>query len=1352
MKIKYIALFVYIVVMILAVYSQGSTSSSDDSDIPPGIPPYGTVEKCSMDGITSNFIAVPTDTTPLKNPILANNTCQNSHPEYSQLACCDYNQTLILKDNMVIAATIFSRCPACLYNVWDFWCASSCSPYQSSFMVPIAIDNTTTPPKITEVDFIIDPEYAEGFFNSCRDITSMGAPPFGTMFPTPEKFFPGVFAANPAFKVNYKFHTGGYKNSVIPCKDSCACDSCRDSCITPDNFDDIGINKTLPTTYLFDKELPFLSIWMIWTFIMFTLAILSVVSIFKIYRHDVKHFKNSKQKLIFTIGIVLLYFTAIGIPFISGAAPPHKTSCTWKMPGGSEWDCYYALGLSIYVLVALFAMFLLFLIISVFDKTPRKQSRSYRPIPGYSSMASVFDADSVADSPNDMSPVLQGNSSSMMSGSGASGNDDLSFIQRFFYWYGHKVASRPILVILVCLLFTIACSFGILMLEIEEDPIKLWVSPDSRAAQEKAYFDENFGPFYRVEQLIITPKNNTLYPNVIQKDLLAQLITLETNLMSASAIYQDELITIHDLCFQPTHKGCLIESVTGLWQRNLTNLQMTTNVTDYYISCQSNLLNAECMDAVGTPVNPSVVLGGWTNNSLTAQAFVVTFLLNNQPANLNKAMAWEQSWLNIVVDFTNNPASLFNVAYSSERSIQDELARESAADISTILISYSVMFFYISFALGRYYPLPSRFLSIFVNSRFALGFSGILIVACSIVISVGLCSFMHIKATLIISEVIPFLVLAIGVDNIFIIVNTFESLHVTRYDPNTKAAILPTPEDSLARTMVKVGPSIALASLSESLAFLLGSLTKMPAVQAFTFYAAIAIFFDFLLQISAFASLLVLDSKRTDSRRIDCIPCIRLNDGDNSDDEDDERSREKEPFARANIDATSLNTYKLKSSSEKRSGLLKILFKKYYAPFIVHPITKIIVIILFVGMLLAGINFAFQIELGLDQRVALPRDSYLQAYFDEMNEYLEAGPPMYIVVKGNYNYTDVIEQNALCTVGGCNNNSIINVYNTAPYMLHGISSWLDDYISWSQNAYCCFAYPNGTYCDNGDPSCINCFPSEQSGRPPANVFVEYLPNFFNYTINGLQCPITGLAYQSDTNIQNGNIVASRFDGYHTPLKTQNDFINAMKTAYYVADQSDLDIFPYSVFYVFFEQYLYIINIAVTDILLALAGVFVVSLLVLANPVAAVLVVVCVGLVCVDLLGVMTIWNVNLNAVSVVNVVMAVGISIEFCVHVAHAFVRAPKHLNRDEKAKYAVSEMGSSIISGIFITKLLGVTVLGFSRSEIFQVYYFRMYITIVILGALHGLVLLPVLLSLFGFERLNFENLFKKKEKLEIN
>ena len=78
-----------------------------------------------------------------------------------------------------------------------------------------------------------------------------------------------------------------------------------------------------------------------------------------------------------------------------------------------------------------------------------------------------------------------------------------------------------------------------------------------------------------------------------------------------------------------------------------------------------------------------------------------------------------------------------------------------------MVISYTAMFIYIGIAIGQF---PSL-----VGSGFTLAIAGILIVLASLVSSLGLICYMGIGFTMISAEVIPFLVLAIGVDNMFII-------------------------------------------------------------------------------------------------------------------------------------------------------------------------------------------------------------------------------------------------------------------------------------------------------------------------------------------------------------------------------------------------------------------------------------------------------------------------------------------------------------------------------------------------------------------------------------------------------
>jgi Niemann-Pick C1 protein len=62
-----------------------------------------------------------------------------------------------------------------------------------------------------------------------------------------------------------------------------------------------------------------------------------------------------------------------------------------------------------------------------------------------------------------------------------------------------------------------------------------------------------------------------------------------------------------------------------------------------------------------------------------------------------------------------------------------------------------------------------------VESKVTLGLGGVMIVLLSVAASIGIFGFAGVPATLIIFEIIPFLVLAVGVDNIFILVQVLKS-------------------------------------------------------------------------------------------------------------------------------------------------------------------------------------------------------------------------------------------------------------------------------------------------------------------------------------------------------------------------------------------------------------------------------------------------------------------------------------------------------------------------------------------------------------------------------------------------
>ena len=113
-----------------------------------------------------------------------------------------------------------------------------------------------------------------------------------------------------------------------------------------------------------------------------------------------------------------------------------------------------------------------------------------------------------------------------------------------------------------------------------------------------------------------------------------------------------------------------------------------------------------CMSKFGAPVPPKLVLGGFErDNYEQAQALIITFVVKNHDneEDNKKAEAWEKEFINYLKNWEKNGSRLnLTVAFSSERSIQDEIDRASKGDVLTIVFSYLFMFAYISVGLGQF--------------------------------------------------------------------------------------------------------------------------------------------------------------------------------------------------------------------------------------------------------------------------------------------------------------------------------------------------------------------------------------------------------------------------------------------------------------------------------------------------------------------------------------------------------------------------------------------------------------------------------------------------------------------------
>ncbi|XP_059586482.1 NPC1-like intracellular cholesterol transporter 1 [Alligator mississippiensis] len=928
-----------------------------------------------------------------------------------------------------------------------------------------------------------------------------------------------------------------------------------------------------------------------------------------------------------------------------------------------------------------------------------------------------------------------------------------------FQFWGELVASYPGTVLAVAAAATLGCCSGLAFLELVTDPVELWAAPGSDARQEKAFHDRHFGPFFRTNQVFLTAPGlqgesyhslllgEKNFSGVLSQPVLLKLLELQERLRDVMvwAPRHGHNVTLADVCYaplnpeQPGPSDCCVNSLAQYFQSNRTRLlltapqsvagkQGTVDWRDHFLYCVNSPLSFKditnlelsCMADYGAPVFPFLAVGGYSGEEYSeAEALVLTFSLNNyhrDDPRFEWALLWEQRFLEILQDFQREHAGNLSVAYMAERSLEDEINRTTAEDLPIFAISYLVVFLYIALALGSYNSCRH----ILVDSKMTLGLGGVLVVLCAVGSAMGLCAYMGLPSSLIIVEVLPFLLLAVGADNIFIFV-----LELQR----SERGVGESREQHIGRILGNVAPSMLLCSLSEAVCFFLGALTQMPAVRSFALSAGVAVVLDFLLQISAFVALVALDARRQEAGRWDMCCCCSCQKG---------------------------------QRAWQDSGLLRPLMRRYYAPALLHRRMRPVVMLLFFFLFCAGLYFTLQLEVGLDQELALPEDSYLLQYFEALNQYFMVGVPTFFITTSGYNFSLTAGIDGVCSSTGCDNNSLMQKIQYAAefpnvsYLAIPATSWVDDFLDWlNPTSGCCrihvFGPKKGQFCPATDSSlsCLlgKCQAGGTSGaRPSPTDFDRFLPWFLGDRPT-LQCPKGGLgAYNTAVDVgPGGEILASRFMAYHTPLRNSQEFTAALAAARALAanitasmrrvpgTDPSFRVFPYSLPYVFYEQYLSIVGEGLFTLGLCLVPTFAVSCLLLglelrlglANLVAVLSVLVTTG-------GAMALWSIPYNAVALVNLVATVGISVEFTSHITRSFAISTRP-GRLERAKEATVDMGSAVVAGVAMTNLPGIVVLAFARARLVQIFFFRLNLIVTLLGLVHGLVLLPVLLSYFG-------------------
>ncbi|XP_067909470.1 patched domain-containing protein 3-like [Heterodontus francisci] len=510
----------------------------------------------------------------------------------------------------------------------------------------------------------------------------------------------------------------------------------------------------------------------------------------------------------------------------------------------------------------------------------------------------------------------------------------------------------------------------------------------------------------------------------------------------------------------------------------------------------------------------------------------------------------------------------------------------------------------------------------------------------------------------------PFLILGIGVDDMFIMLSSWQK---TSVDDDI--------EDRMGIAYAEAATSVTITTLTDVLAFYIGIMTSFPSVQSFCVYTGTTVLFCFIYNITFFGAVLALNGRREASNR-HWLTFRKV--------EVDHKPGESKCYAICCVGGA----YDEETGKEPEHPVPGFI-KNYYGPFLINRWTKGVVVALYIGYLASSIYGCIILKEGIDLRNLAFDDSYVIKFYDDQSDFFSKyGPRVMISVTESVKYWDSTVQDEIETC--------MDRFENLSYVDSDLSeSWLRAYIGISKQM--------------------------RIDIKEKITFIGNLSTLFQFI------PLFKQDIVFSEN--NQNIKASRFFIQTVDINTSVAEKNMLIELRKLAKECKIPLLVYHPAFIYFDQYLVIISNTIQNVAVAAFAMLIVSLFLIPNPICCLWVTFAIASVLVGVTGFMAFWDVNLDSISMINLVICIGFSVDFTAHISYAFVSSAQE-NPNERSIDAVYALGYPILQGALST-LSGIVVLAFAASYIFRT-FFKIMFLVITFGAVHGIVLMPVFMTFF--------------------
>ncbi|XP_073485924.1 patched domain-containing protein 3-like [Aquarana catesbeiana] len=732
--------------------------------------------------------------------------------------------------------------------------------------------------------------------------------------------------------------------------------------------------------------------------------------------------------------------------------------------------------------------------------------------------------------------------------------------------------------------------------------------------------------------------------NIINVDSFRELVKLDAMVQNLSVTLKEQnanvILNFQQLCAKDMGGKCV--AINPLLSKVQSNVDLIETIHISYPMFERTTFLGTYLG--GVTLNPN-------NTVQRAKAVrLVYYLREDNQQDRERSLQWIEHFIkHVSLNIEMLQLKTVQTSYFSSISRQQEFEGTT----KTVIPLYSITYF-----IAIFFSIISCVRRDCVRNKTWVASFGVISAGLAVLSSFGLLLLCGVPFVVTAANA-PFLILGVGVDDMFIMVSSWQQTKV-------KSSV----EERVGKTYEEAAVSITITTLTDVLAFYIGIMTSFGSVQSFCIYTGTAILFCFLYNITCFGAFLALNGRREESNR-HWLVCKKV-----PEQKDDHRST----FYNACCVG---GTFSAITGTETDHPMTNF-FQKYYGPFLTNIWTKIIVVGLYGGYLAGSIYGCFQVQEGIDLRNLATDSSYVRSFYDYEDLYFDDyGPRVMVVVTQEVSYWDVDTRNKI--------DKCIESFKLSPYVSEDLSeSWLKAYVGHAEQL--------------------------KLDIKDRNNFIGNLSRF----------PF----WKQDVDIQSGTIKASRFFIQTMNVTSAVDEKNMLNQVRDTAKSCGVPVLVYHPAFIYFDQYTVIIQNTIQNVAVAAIVMLVISLLLIPNPLCSLWVTFAIASIIVGVTGFMALWDVNLDSISMINLVICIGFSVDFSAHISYAFV-SNKKPTANERMIEALHSLGYPIVQGGLST-ILGVIVLSTSESYIFRT-FFKIIFLVITFGMLHGLVVLPVLLALFG-------------------